>query len=259
MATTPVVARPVEIVGTSREHGRLRVLAVLLGTWALANGLTHLLVWLATKKIYYELSPPAEMAAEASIGALNFLLAVLVVKFYFRDSSIRDACGWRWTGYQVLGWAIGGFLAMFGLFSILGMVFHNQVISYSGGGPRPYTGGEIRMLALMLLVFPAAGEEMMFRGLLQSKLTHYFGTAIGVILPALLFGLRHHPSDFYFAGLQHASAAAWANRLLQLYGGALIFGLVRLRTRSTWASWLIHMFLLVTIITAGGMWKYVFS
>jgi len=66
----------------------------------------------------------------------------------------------------------------------------------------------------MLLVLPAACEEMMFRGFLQGYCTRLFGSAAGLLLPAVLFAVRHHPSDIYFGLLNHASAAAWANRFL---------------------------------------------
>ena len=83
------------------------------------------------------------------------------------------------------------------------------------------------MLALMLILLPAAGEEMMFRGFLQGYCSRFFGRTLGLLLPAVLFAMRHHPSDIYFGHLNHASPAAWANRFTQLYRGALVFGFAR--------------------------------
>lgn len=58
------------------ENGlsRAAILCWLLGSWLLANGLTHLLVWFATGRIYYQLPPAGSLAAEASIDLLNFLI-----------------------------------------------------------------------------------------------------------------------------------------------------------------------------------------
>ena len=46
---------------------RTTVLCWLLGSWLVANGLTHLLEWFMTGRIYYQLPPAGMLAAEASI------------------------------------------------------------------------------------------------------------------------------------------------------------------------------------------------
>jgi membrane protease YdiL (CAAX protease family) len=107
----------------------------------------------------------------------------------------------------------------------------------------------------MLLLLPAAGEEMMFRGFLQGYCTRLLGRAAGLLIPAVLFAARHHPSDVYFGRLHHASLAAWANRFLQLYVCALILGLVRQKAGSVWASWLMHMGIIVLMIVVGQLWR----
>ena len=107
----------------------------------------------------------------------------------------------------------------------------------------------------MLLLLPAAGEEMMFRGFLQGYCTRLLGWAAGLLIPAVLFAARHHPSDVYFGRLDHASSAAWANRFLQLYLCALILGFVRRKAESAWASWLMHMGIIILSIVVGQLWK----
>jgi membrane protease YdiL (CAAX protease family) len=235
---------------------RDRLLIVLLATWAVANGLTHLLLWLTTGKIYYQLSPPAAIAAEASINLLNLVLPVVVARLYLGETSLAESGGWRWTGLKVIWWGVGGFVAVFVVMSLVSAAFQNQNINYGPFGTRPMTGHELRVVVLMLLLLPAAGEEMMFRGFLQTSLTRRFGGVVGLLLPALLFGLRHHPSDIYFGVLQNASGAAWANRLLQLYTTAIVLGIVRARAKSTWASWIVHMGLILLILSLGGLWKF---
>jgi membrane protease YdiL (CAAX protease family) len=73
---------------------------------------------------------------------------------------------------------------------------------------------------------------------------------------AVLFAFRHHPSDIYFGLLNHASALAWVNRFVGLYALAFIFGFVRERVRSTWASWICHMLMEGTIIIVGHLWRW---
>jgi membrane protease YdiL (CAAX protease family) len=234
---------------------RTATLCWLLGSWLLANGLTHLLVWFTTGGIYYQLPPAGSLAAEASIDLLNFIIPLLVMRWRFRETSIVAATGWRWTGARVVYWALAGFLLFMAVSILTNHLFRNQMIEYAPAASSPLTQGDLRMLTLMLLFLPAAGEEMMFRGFLQGYCTRLYGSVVGILLPAVLFAARHHPSDVYFGRLHHASAAAWANRFVQLYLGALILGFVRLKARSTWASWLVHTGTLALIIVLGQLWK----
>jgi membrane protease YdiL (CAAX protease family) len=234
---------------------RTTVLCWLLGSWLVANGLTHLLEWFMTGRIYYQLPPAGMLAAEASIDLLNFIIPLLVMRWRFHEKSIVAATGWRWTGARVVYWALVGFLLSMTVSILANHAFRNQTIEYAPAASSPLTQGDLRMLTLMLLFLPAAGEEMMFRGFLQGYCTRLYGSVVGILLPAVLFAARHHPSDVYFGRLHHASEAAWANRFVQLYLFALILGFVRLKARSTWASWLVHTSAIVLIIVAGQLWK----
>lgn len=242
---------------TTIESGlsRTSVLCWLLGSWLLANGLTHLLVLFTTGGIYYQLPPKEMLAAEASIDLLNFIIPLLVMRWVFREKSIVKVTAWRWTGARVVYWALAGFLLFMAVSILANRAFRNPPIQYAPVASSPLTQGDLRLLTLMLLFVPAAGEEMMFRGFLQGYCTRLYGSVVGLLLPAVLFAARHHPSDVYFGRLNHASAAAWANRFVQLYVGALILGFVRLKARSTWASWLVHTATLASIIVLGQLWK----
>jgi membrane protease YdiL (CAAX protease family) len=120
-------------------------------------------------------------------------------------------------------------------------------------GPR--SGMDYLIFALMLLIFPALGEETMFRGFLQTRLTAMYGSATGILVPAALFAIRHHPSDIYFGIVNHVPLTGWLNRGVQLYLGAVIFGLVRHSARSTWASWILHMMVIFLILILGGVFR----
>jgi membrane protease YdiL (CAAX protease family) len=234
---------------------RTTMLCWLFGSWLVANGLTHLLVWFTTGRIYYQLPPKEMLAAEASIDLLNFVIPLLVMRWIFREESIVEATGWRWTGVRVVYWALAGFLFFLAVSLLANHAFRNQIIIYAPVGAGPLTQTDLRIMAIMLLLLPAAGEEMMFRGFLQGYCTRLYGSVVGLLVPAVLFAARHHPSDIYFGRLQHASAAAWANRFVQLYLGALMLGFVRLKARSTWASWLVHTGTIALILVIGQLWK----
>jgi membrane protease YdiL (CAAX protease family) len=103
---------------------------------------------------------------------LNFIVPLLVMRWRFREKSIAAATGWRWTGARVVYWALAGFLLSTAVSILANRAFRNQIIEYAPTASSPLTQGDLRMLTLMLLLLPAAGEEMMFRGFLQGYCIH---------------------------------------------------------------------------------------
>jgi membrane protease YdiL (CAAX protease family) len=97
----------------------------------------------------------------------------------------------------------------------------------------------VLFLLLALVVVTTLGEEIMFRGYIQTGLERRYGVAIGWLVAALLFSLRHMPADLYWGW--GAPAIQWISRLSQLGGGALIFGWIRHRSRSTISTWIMHL------------------
>jgi membrane protease YdiL (CAAX protease family) len=51
----------------------------------------------------------------------------------------------------------------------------------------------------MVAALAGVGEELLFRGVLQTKLSEWTTPAIGLVLASLLFGLAHALSKLYFA------------------------------------------------------------
>ena len=142
--------------------------------------------------------------------------------------------------------------------ALLGQAFSWKIISYATG--LQYSRGDLIFLAIYLVVLTPAGEETMHRGFLQRGFTDAFGGTIGVLIPAILFGLRHLPSDLYFGWMHHSPPVAYINRFLQLYLGALIWGLARHYTRSTWASWIPHiLYIIIPTFVMGGLLKAIFG
>jgi uncharacterized protein len=60
-----------------------------------------------------------------------------------------------------------------------------------------FPAGNIAQFALVALL-AGAGEELLFRGVLQSLISSWTSPAIGLIIASLLFGLAHSLSRLYF-------------------------------------------------------------
>jgi membrane protease YdiL (CAAX protease family) len=189
------------------------------------------------------------LAAEGSIMRLNLLLPILALHFLVRpDEGVWAALGWRWTGWRMVAIAMAGLMLFFAI-AVVTQQLLGDPLSTPG---RAFRGPlEWALLPGLLFGLTAPAEETMFRGWIQTTLTAAFGGWAGIGGAALLFGLRHLPMDLYVGFAQPAPAAAWVSRLLQLYLGALVFGLVRHWAKSTWASWLMHEGVLVLIVALG--------
>ena len=221
-----------------------RVLARLLVVWFVANLAPHLVVFAATGRIYYQLSPLAGIAAETSIMLLNLLLPVVALRWEGQKQGVLTELGWHWPGARVIWIGIGAAAVMFAL----GIATQRLIANPVGLPRRTLTPFEVALAILMMLVLNTAAEETMFRGYLQTGFSRMYGPALGIGIAALLFGLRHLPMDIYGAVATHAAGAAWASRIIQMYGAAAGLGLARHWGGSNWASWIAHEGLMVVVI-----------
>lgn len=228
---------------------RERKALVLLSGWLIANFIPHLVVFLATGKIYYQLSTVWMIVAEGSIMFLNLLLPVFALRYIFKQTGdMLSNLGWQWKGWRTV------WVGFFGILVLLIIAIGTQQLigdPVSTSGQSFASFGELAMAMVLLLVLTAVAEETMFRGWIQTTLTQDYGVWLGIGIAALLFGLRHLPMDLYGGFSQQAPPSAWISRMLQLYVGAVVFGLVRHRAKSTWASWVMHEGFLVLIVFLG--------
>jgi membrane protease YdiL (CAAX protease family) len=189
------------------------------------------------------------IVAESSIMLLNLLLPIFALRYIFKQASnIPSSLGWQWNGWRTVWIGLLGFLVSLGI-TIGVQQLIGDPVSTSGQkftGPR-----ELATAMVLLLVLTAVAEETMFRGWIQTTLTQEYGVWIGIGVTALLFGLRHLPMDLYGGFSQQAPPSAWISRMLQLYIGAIVFGIVRHWAKSTWASWIMHEGFLVLIVFLG--------
>jgi membrane protease YdiL (CAAX protease family) len=210
---------------------------ILLLVWFAANFIPHLVVFLASGKIYYQLSPAIGLATETTLMLLNLLLPLVIIRYISPIKSSLREVGWQWNGWKTILWGLTGFVASIVIMIVVQILFGAQF--------NESVNWQLNLLEriwtfLLLLGITAFGEEMMFRGYIQTTLTEKYGVWVGIGVTALLFGLRHMPMDLYFGISQQASFSAWMSRLIQLYAGAVVFGIVRYRAKSVWASWIVH-------------------
>ncbi len=176
----------------------------------------------------------------------NLVLPLLVLRFWWTKpmGPLREALGWQWHGWRTFLAGVSAFILVLAAEVLILRLFGSS-IPYSLPGTQPlHSNSLLGALGLLLLIvvyvgITVAGEETMFRGLMQTQLAKY-GFWTSLLLPALLFGLRHLPDDIFYGALWHATPQMWLSRQLQLYVGAILFGLARHYGRSTYASAILH-------------------
>jgi membrane protease YdiL (CAAX protease family) len=236
----------------------------ILITWFVANFvIAGLASWLVGGwYLGWEVSTTAGMLVELGLIILpNLLLPVLVLRFWWPEPviSIRQALGWRWTGWRSVLTGGIAFLAVFLLLRAV-VALAGESIPYNlpgadGEGIALHGLGEIIAVLLGLAVFvafTAAGEETMFRGWIQTQLGERYGAWVGLLVGMVLFGLRHLPADLFYARAWQATPQMWLSRQLQLYLLALFLGLARHFGKSTYASAITHALVLIAALLGLG-------
>lgn len=163
------------------------------------------------------------------LGAAGLSLSYLIVRFGGADwsafrSFLRIRTPNRWDVVAIVGGLIGAFLVVVG-FSIL-----MELLDPFGTGGEGEThsgieeGREHPILLLLgipiALLLTGPGEELLFRGVIQSRLVESFSTVTGVLLASLVFGIVHLP---VYAGeaLGPTTISLGTVTLLGLYFGVL--------------------------------------
>jgi len=229
----------------------------LIVIWAIANFAIVGIASVIAGQWYlgWQLSVFAKMWVEIGLIILpNLLLSFAALRYGWIASQghLRSELAWRWEGWRSIVIGFVAFVVMY--FSI------NFVTSFLGDG-IPYrlpdasqensgiaingVVGFLNVLGvlgglLVFITFTVMGEESMFRGLIQTQVGKQYGAWVGLLAGVLLFGLRHLPNDIFYARLWQATPQMWVSRQVQLYLGALVFGLARHFGKSTYSSAITH-------------------
>jgi membrane protease YdiL (CAAX protease family) len=175
-------------------------------------------------------------AGVASLGSVSMQIAAIVaIPLYYRRAMQeiglnRPVLTWRMAGYVLVF-----FITIFTLSLLthsLGTWFGINTNSYreqniSAELHNAWWQGNLFLkllpMAATSLIAPV-GEELLFRGALQSTVTAKWGTLAGVVLSSLLFALIHADVVLF----------------LPIFVMGLLFGILRWLTGSLWAPMWLH-------------------
>jgi len=220
-------------------EGENPTLIQVLTVWIIANFVPQLIIYIAVGKPYFSFNVANGMITEIIIMTWNMLLAIWALTYWnnVRRSRIRDALAWHMYGWRTIGWGIVGFIITFLVFLVISLAF-GPSIAYAGGEPINLPPLIVFALVSGHSIAIPLGEEVMFRGYIQTGIGRRYGPKEGLLVGALLFSLRHHPADLYYGW--GAPLTQWVSRLLQLYIGALIWGWIRHRSNSIISTLITH-------------------
>jgi membrane protease YdiL (CAAX protease family) len=229
----------------------------ILLAWFAANFLVAGAAALLTGGWYLWWPALVRMAAELGLIILpNLLFPIFILRYAWPVpiDNLRPALGWQWNGWRPI--LVG--TAAFAIYLMLSTPLTNILgpgIPYSLPGEGGPVMGLAGLFALLLfvafVVVTMAGEETMFRGLVQTQVSQRYGIWVGVSLTVVLFGLRHLPADIFYAQVWNATPRMWAARQADLYLGAVLLSLARHFGRSTYASATMHLLIFVFILVQG--------
>ena len=191
----------------------------LVLVWLAANYGYHAGFYLLTGWPYFALAPMQAMLAEMGLMALNLGLPLIALATADpRPASLRSALAWSWRGWRTVAWGLLGFGLIVLTTPLVNYLVGAPPFAYGGGfgpiTPSQNWTGALALLALLLTLWlvTTLGEEIMFRGYLQTGFSQRFGPLAGLLVTALLFALRHTPADLYWGW--GAPIQQWASRLL---------------------------------------------
>lgn len=229
----------------------------ILLVWFLANFALAGVFRLVTGYWYLQLPPVIGMIAELGLVILpNLVFPILLLRYGWANPvpDIPQALGWERRGWRPIGAGVVAFI----VYMLLSAVLSNMLgpgIPYNKPGEGGGIEGLAGLLALALyIVFVAVtvlGEETMFRGLIQTQIGRSYGMRLGLLMAAVLFGLRHLPADIFYASAWHATPQMWLSRQADLYLGAVLLGLARYFGKSTYASAVMHALIFALIFFQG--------
>lgn len=209
------------------------VIAVLLVTLLAVFGISVMALAVAHQIPAYRHVPIAELATDARLvvgsQAAAYPLVILFMVGLVRMRSGRrfaSAIEWRWPGFSAPAFIIFGILLAFVielLSRFLPIPKSLPMDKYFNDASSAYL-----MAAFGTTLAPLL-EELFFRGMLYPLLRRTFGLFLGVVFTAAAFASIHGTQLGY----------AWGP-IISIFFVGVVFTLVRIRTNSVAASFLMH-------------------
>jgi membrane protease YdiL (CAAX protease family) len=137
-------------------------------------------------------------ACSIAVGALNGLIGFLIVWFMVRETERSnftwEAVGLNWRNNSPLAILLGIMLALC-LYSAI--VLTRQILGFSSSSTNPSmlgVGAPILFQRFILYLAMGFGEEIVFRGYVQTRLVRQFTAVWGILTTSMLFTLLHQIS-----------------------------------------------------------------
>lgn len=176
-------------------------------------------------------APTNLVAVAAALQTGLYLAVYLSIKtvFIFRHGvkSVFESLGWRSTTFNLSLAGAGGVALAFVVSGIAALLHTPQVESPIEQFTK--SPGAIIFIAALAITAAPIFEELFFRGLLQPLLSRSFGSAIGILLTAILFGALHLPEY----------SKVWQYGVAIVIVG-LVLGYIRARSDSLIPSTIMH-------------------
>lgn len=234
----PAFAPPIELVtGPAKQSfptwSGWNVLAIAVFTGVTILVFTLIALFAVRALPEYRNVPIADLATNAKvvIGAQAAAYPVVLLFIFLlvrtkADEPFGQAVQWNWPGVTAPAFLAGGVvlaLVVDGLARFLPIPKSLPMDTFFHDASSAY------MMAAFGITLAPLLEEMFFRGLLFPLLRRSFGVVVGVLLTALAFAAIHGAQLGY----------AWAP-VLSIFVVGVVFTLVRFRTNSVAASFLMH-------------------
>jgi len=186
------------------------------------------------------------------LSILSYFIVLIVALFLLKKDSLKSLSNVfenKGSLYIIIGFAFGLlYLGLFYLISFfLGSTFEfTSFPSLIGFESYPaYSLASAFILYLFFSVFGAFGEEVAYRGYIQTRISGKYGYVVGIVVSALLFSLQHI----------HVFEPSWLIQFFQTqFIHALIFGIFSgylffKSSDNIWSTFSFHAFLNIFSVT----------
>jgi len=165
----------------------------LLAAFLVGNGMAQANAVETASTIVFE-DPVWSTAVGALNGLVGFLIVWFLVRVIERSSFTWEAVGLNWRSNSALAILLGAMLAL-GL--LVAIVLTGHVLGLSGSSlSTSVLGVSVPILLQKLVLYLAMGfgEEIVFRGYMQTRLVKQRGAIWGVLATSVVFTLLHQIS-----------------------------------------------------------------